>query len=481
MTRFKVIAMPTIMLMGTSFSSVHAAYCVTEAYAGSRVTQFSLGQWPFELHMSDRRFNSDHKVRHPLRLEFIPKVGVVQKESLEAELKSTDIIHLNVPLLPKIWEYVNLIVEYAKQGVTVILPNAQDPFVVMFFRKMRPDIHLVCFEIFPALGGVGHPNELRAEKCLHRIFAPSAEIFTKVLPYLFDLYSGVFFPILQDLRPALVNGANASYHPLIHYSHVAQALKVNIYELSLFLTQSLDIVPLKKNPLFYLDCPVGDELYQMGQELVCVQSFLQRLNVYCPSKVSQICSEYDSLNRILLENPQLLPMIHPHALDSLKNPDHYMSELVCPSMMFSGPFMAGHYGHITGMPFPTLQGMTKETIFHAQDLWLSPNIYQYTRLPLNPNGTIKLSHRFIEEDMRILIRNTIFAVQLGLSDVERQLPLHMAMIRCYQVQKSVEFFKNGHFTKDAYQLVFNTDIPPSIRDIAELVFVDHVAVLESKL
>jgi hypothetical protein len=133
------------------------------------------------------------------------------------------------------------------------------------------------------------------------------------------------------------------------------------------------------------------------------------------------------------------------------------------------------------MPFPTLEGMTKETVFHSQDLWLSPNIYQYTRLPLNPNGTIKLSHRFIEEDMRILIRNTIFAVQLGLSDVERQLPLHMAMIRCYQVQKSVVFFKNGHFTKDAYQLVFNTDISPSIRDIAELVFADQVAVLQSKL
>ncbi len=477
--QFKFISVPHILLLGTSFSTAHAYHCIHQAYgADIKVMHFSLNAHPFCPKMDDYRARGSYSVRNPLVISDQDKgVDLLTQEQVKHALLMSDVVHLNVPLLDTIWTYLDLVITHAKPGAIFITPHAQDPVLIEHLRLKRPDIKVACFEIFPALVGGGQPYELRSEKSSHRVWISDAATANVVLPYLARLYSGMLFPIIQHKGPVLVNGANPSYHPKIHYDHVAQSVKKSVGESFVFdhvplaIQNQLSLFPVTKNPLFYLEASsdITESLYLVGNELHLLQGYLRRLDDLFPDIIRRIDSEYQVFFKMLQDDPELRAVIHPKALEFLSDPCQYREYLTHPAMMYSGLFMAAHYGHITGVSFPQDSHITKSQVLNATSQWLVKEIYGRTKLPLNADGTIQLYHRFIEEDVRIIMRNMMMAMTLGLTNPEEKLPELMKNIRCYQAQKQVIYFDRGQFTPDAYLLVFRKPVPPTLEDVASWV------------
>jgi hypothetical protein len=141
--------------------------------------------------------------------------------------------------------------------------------------------------------------------------------------------------------------------------------------------------------LFYLGASpdIGDGLYLIGNELNVIQGYLRRLDSLFPDAIQHIKSEYGAFFNALSTHPELKNIIHPIALNLLTDPSQYMDYLTHPAMMYSGTFMAAHYGHITGVSFPENSHVSKPQIMEATHKWLTKDIYGRTKLPLNGDGT----------------------------------------------------------------------------------------------
>jgi hypothetical protein len=126
MASFKFISVPHILLLGTSYSTAHAFHCIHHAYRNGsnvKVMHFSLNGHPFNPEMHDYRATVSHPVRNSVVIsKQFSQVYSLSNDRVRKEMASSDVIHLNVPLMDTIWDYVELVLHHAKSGSIVVTP-----------------------------------------------------------------------------------------------------------------------------------------------------------------------------------------------------------------------------------------------------------------------------------------------------------------------------------------------------------------------